>query len=182
MILKFTINYLLELKLEDGRTNIYVNNQLFMHCKYILLNFPIGELKGIAKINSIDEAVEKLDGHLEYSRKNAPNIASDTLFWAHCSNFQAWYEFNYKSCLIHSNLAFPLLKELTKVGDSLAAIVLKEEIAKRFESGFLNVIQFLVYEDYLQYLNTEELNLVLEQSNSTIIDSLINQLEILIYV
>jgi len=176
-MLKFTINDLLELRLEDGKTNIYVNNQLFNHCKYILLNVPIDELKNIPRINSIDKAVEIIDERLEYSSANAPNIASETLFFAHCSNLQAWYESNYNSCLIHSNLAFPLLKELTKAGDYLAIVVLKEEIAQRFESGFLNVIQFLVNEDYLNYLNKEELNLVLDQSLSVIIDSVINQLK-----
>ncbi|KKM64410.1 hypothetical protein LCGC14_1501680 [marine sediment metagenome] len=139
-MLKFIINDLLDLRLEDGKTNIYVNNQLFMHCKYILLNVPIDEMKNIARINSIDEAVDILDGQLEYSHGISNIIASETLFLAHCSNLQAWYEFNYTSCLIHNNLAFPLLKELSKAGDCQALIVLKEEIARRFKSGFLHIL------------------------------------------
>ena len=40
----------------------------------------------------------------------------------------------------HHNLAFPLLKVLTKSGDLQAKKVFREEIAKRFESGYVPVI------------------------------------------
>ena len=66
-MLKYTINKYLNLRFEDGDTNIYVNNQLFMHCKYILLNISTEFRESPSKINSIDEAVEKLDQSFEFS-------------------------------------------------------------------------------------------------------------------
>lgn len=171
-MLKFTINNFLDLRLEEGKTNIYVNNELFMHCKYILLNIPIDE---IDDISSIDEAVEKLDKYYEFSRDYKVEIAPETLFWAHCSNIQAWYENNYNTCLIHTNLAFPLLKELMKAGDFRAAKVFKEEVAKRFEMGNLNVIQFFLDNQYLNCLNKEELEVLLEQTSSNLITNVIHQ-------
>jgi len=176
-MLKYTINKFLDLRLEDGKTNIYVNNQLFMHCKYILLNISTENRESSIKINSIDEVVEKLDQSFEFSREMTVNVTPEVLFWAHCSNLQAWYENNYNSCLIHSNLAFPLLKELNKAGDLKARKVFKEEVAKRFESKNLSVIQFILKNNYLDYLTKEELEIVLECSRVNLGDIAIKQLK-----
>ncbi len=54
-MLKFRINKFLELRFEDGETNIYVNNILVNHCKYILINVQVDCSKDITEINSIDE-------------------------------------------------------------------------------------------------------------------------------
>ena len=134
-MLKFIINGFLDLRLEDGKTNIYINDNLFMHCKYILLNIPIDKFEDLERIDSIDEFVVKIDGHFESFGDIKFKISPKTIFWAHCSNLQVWYEHDYNSCLIHSNLAFPLLKELAKAGDKLAISIFKEEVAKRFESS-----------------------------------------------
>ena len=173
-MLKFTINDFLDLRLEDGKTNIYVNNELFMHCKHILLTVPLDD---IDNFNSIDEVVEKLEKHYEFSREYTVEIAPETRFWVHCSNIQTWYENNYNTCLIHSNLAFPLLNKLKKAGDLLAGKLFKEEVAKRFESGNLNVIQFFLCNHYLDCLNKEELEILLEQSSSNLTKNVANQLK-----
>ena len=55
------------------------------------------------------------------------------------------------------------LKRVTiKAGDPLAKKVFKEEIAQRFESGYPSVVLHLINQDYLKYLNREELNTVLK--------------------
>ncbi len=161
---KFRINNFIDLRFEDGKANIYVNNQLFNHCKYIILNKDNYVGNYIANINSIDDAVEKLNSLLENLGHNPSNINPETIFWAHCSNLQTWYENNYNTNLIHSNLAFPLLKKLTEVGDLKAKRVFKEEIAKRLENSNLNVIKFLLHNNYLDYFNSEELEIVLERT------------------
>lgn len=173
-MLKFTINNFLDLRLEDGKTNIYVNNELFTHCKHILLDVPIED---IDEFSSIDQALEKLDNRYEFSSELKAKISPETLFWAHCSNIQAWYENNYNAHLIHSNLAFPLLRKLMEAGDFLAAKVFKEQVAKRFESGNLNVIRFLLFNQYLNCLNKEELELLLEQTSPNLTKHVISQLE-----
>jgi len=176
-MLKYTINKFLDLRFEDGKTNIYVNNELIRHCKYILLNISSDNSEDLTDINSIDDAVERLDGSFEFSGDKKGKISPEMLFWAHCSNLQAWYENNYNTCLIHSNLAFPLLKELTKAGDLIARKIFKEEVAKRFESNNFSVIQFLLYNGYLNYLNKEELEIVIEQIKVNLSEIIINQLK-----
>lgn len=179
-MLKYTINKFLDLRFEDGKTNIYVKNELFRHCKYILLNISGDNSEYIADINSIDDAVEKFDGSFEFLGDKFENITPEMLFWAHCSNLQAWYENNYNTYLIHSNLAFPLLKELTKAGDLIARKIFKEEVAKRFESNNVSVIQFLLYNGYLNYLNKEEIEVVLEQIRVNFSEIIINKLKQLV--
>ena len=79
-----------------------------------------------------------------------------------------WNEFNYDTRLLHSNLAFPLLRKLTELGDFRAKKVFKEEIAKRVTTGYNPIIQFLTSEGYLEFLNFEELEVAF--GNLKIID------------
>jgi len=133
---EFKINEFITLKLENEETNIYIKDQLFNQCKNLLLNIPAENVSSLNEIKSIDEAAEKLgwteDGQMGITE--GYSITPETEFWAHCSNLQLWVESNYNSNLIHSNLAFPLLKELVEVADPITKRVFKEEIAKKFLS------------------------------------------------
>ncbi|MFX0012812.1 MAG: hypothetical protein ACFE9R_21045 [Candidatus Hermodarchaeota archaeon] len=111
---EFKINQYLTLKLEGNRTNIYVNEELFQQCKFLLLEIPIEKISSFDEIESIDEASEKLDRSLEQPREGSPRIPPETEFWGHCSNMQVWAENDYDTRLLHSNLAFPLLEKLNK--------------------------------------------------------------------
>lgn len=157
-IKEFQINEYLTLKLEwDNKTYIYVKKELVIHCKYLLLNFPMDEDQLLNDINSIDEAERRLDSSLELPETSQDiHIDAETEFWAHCSNLQAWYENCYDTRLLHRNIAFSLLSRLAKAGDQLATIALKEEIAYRLSSGNENVAEFLINEGYIDYLNFEE--------------------------
>jgi len=148
--------------LKKTRTNIYVKCEKFQHCSFLLIDIPIEKTTLIDEITSIDEAEEKLDNSLEEDNENPfeYKIPPETEFWGHCSNIQVWYENNYNTRLLHRNLAFPLLKRLTEVGDPIANRVLKEEIAQRFLSYHLPVIQFLFFNNYLDYFSSEELELL----------------------
>ncbi len=144
------------MKLEGNKTMIYVNGKLFLQCKYLLLNRRSDEIQELI-LNSVDEMEDFLDNSLEPVQLDDPESDHDIVFelspevefWGHCSNIQAWYEFNYDSRLLHRNLAFPLLKKLTKEGDPLAKNVFKNEIAKRIDIGNKNVIKYLIIEHYL---------------------------------
>jgi len=158
-IKQFKVNEYIKLKLENGKTNIYVNNQKFMQCKYLLIEIPIEKTKEFNEVKSIDEASEKLDHSLE-NYQHTLNIPSEVEFWGHSSNIQVWAEYDYDTRLLHSNLAFPLLKKLTEVGDPIARRDFKEEIAKRIEAKEKNVINYLILENYLEYFNDEEKSIV----------------------
>ena len=92
-------------------------------------------------------------------------IPPETEFWGHCSNLQVWFENNYDTRLLHSNLAFPLLKRLTEVGDNQAKNVFNEEIVKRLRSGVFNTFLFLFETEYISYLSKDEKELVFLDSN-----------------
>ena len=162
-MLEFKINKYITLRLEQDHTTIYVNNERFDQCKRILFTNPQNNVKQ-KEIDSIDEAIEVLRPDLPIEhRSNDIFITPEMEFWAHCSNLQAWIENDYDTRLLHSNLAFPLLKRLVKVGDMKAFSVFKEEIARRFLSGFPPVVQFLLNQGYLDYLNEEEIELLLDE-------------------
>ena len=80
-------------------------------------------------------------------------------------NLQVWNENKYDSRILHSNLAFPLLRALVKLGDPLAKKVIKEEIAQRLASGYPSVVKYLINQGYLEYLNEEELDTLLDDRN-----------------
>lgn len=151
---QFEINEFITLKLVDSKTIIYIGGEPFHQCKYLLLNVPITELTSLEDLNSVDEIADNLDKSLETSKSPIP---PEVEFWGHCSNLQVWYENNYNTNLIHSNLAFPMLKKLTEIGDKLAKIVFKQEIIKRLEDGFDPTIWFLEDKGYLDYLTHHEL-------------------------
>lgn len=160
---KFRINKYLRLQLENGKTNIYVVGKLFQQCKSLLLDIPKEKIEEIATISSIDEAAEKLEYDLEGDIDI--KIEPSEEFWAHCSNLQVWAENNYDSRLLHSNLAFPLLKKLSEIGDPKALKVFKEEIIYRFFHGTERVQKYLIEEGYLDLITDEEKYSLIESVN-----------------
>ena len=75
-------------------------------------------------------------------------------------NLQVWAENKYDTKILHSNLAFPLLKALTKAGDPVAKRMFKSEIATRFSSNFEPVKMYLMAEGYLKLFTKEELDVI----------------------
>jgi hypothetical protein len=154
----FKINSFLTLRLEHEKTQIYIKDDLFRQCKFLLLNnIYLDDVNDLLEgFNSVDEEIENLDRSLE-GEEFYQDIDPETEFWAHCSNLQVWVENNYDSKLLHRNLAFPLLKVLAKKGDRLAKIKFKEEIIKRLETGVQSVVNYLFENNYTQYLSDDQL-------------------------
>ncbi len=174
-MIEFKVSDYITLKLENTHTELYVNGVLFMTCKSLLLSIPTSHQLSrhrpnpdLDKIQSIDEASETLG-----SDERQYYIPSKAEFWGHCSNLQVWYEHDYDTRLLHSSLAFPLLKELTDSGDPKAKKIFKEEIAKRVQSGYIPVIEYLDEEGYLDYLNKEELTSTLLDSDSVFFEKVL---------
>ncbi|KKM95024.1 hypothetical protein LCGC14_1192380 [marine sediment metagenome] len=165
----FRINEFIVIKLENNKTIIYINEERFDQCRFLLLNIPINYITPLEEVDSIDEAAEKLDSSLEREGKEFEiDISPEVRFWAHCSNLQVWAENGYDTRILHSNLSFPLLKKLSRVGDSLAKKVFSEEIAKRIERGYFPVIEYLINEGYLDYLNDGEFLTLIESPSFNI--------------
>ncbi|MFW9825538.1 MAG: leucine-rich repeat domain-containing protein [Candidatus Thorarchaeota archaeon] len=145
----FDINDYITLKLEKKKTVIYIGGKRFIQCIGLTLDIEASDTKDY---DSIDEII---DIHNEDPSYNT-SISIGDEFWGHCSNLQAWVEQNYDTRLLHQNLAFPILKRLTELGDPQARKVFKEEIAKRIQSKRAAVILYLQEEGYVNYLSREE--------------------------
>ncbi len=166
---EFKVNDFITLRLQGNDTVIYIAGNRFLQCKFLLLNIPVDEISNFDEIDLIDEFVDNYNPSSELSI----SIPPDVRFWAHCSNLQTWAENNYDPRILHSNLAFPLLKKLTDIGDKQAIKVFKKEIARRIESGHSTVIQFLWNQGFFKYLTEEELHSIEFFNNSelwTILD------------
>ncbi len=169
---EFHANKFITLKFITPFTFIYIAGKRFKQCKRIIIEFKNNSAKIFNDVESIDEAIEdykhffinseayeEKNGELRLKEESSRTrlITPIDEFWAHCSNLQVWVENNYKTNLIHSNLAFSLLKELVKVGDLKAKEVFLEQILKRLSNGYKPVIDYLFEEGYLNSLNSENL-------------------------
>jgi hypothetical protein len=160
---EFRINEQLKLKLIKGKTVIYIDNKPFHQCKYLLLNLTQKDFNKFENIESIDEAFQiynKIDKNHE---SNNALIDPVSEFTGHCSNLQAWYEYDYDLRILHSSLSIPLLKKLALLGDKKAIIRLKESIATRIASKNFNTIIFYLNEEYLALFSNEELEVMFEE-------------------
>jgi len=164
-MLQFKINEFITLKLEDKKTNLYINGELFEQCSYILLNKRADKLEELQAIDSVDELAElsideiaKTPSHIKEDDFEIEilDIPAHVRFLVHCSNLQAWAENNYETRLLHSNLSFPLLKKLTEVGDTKAKQKFKEEIIFRFFNGTKNIQKYLLQEGYMKLITIDE--------------------------
>jgi len=109
-------------------------------------------------LTSIDD-LEQEFLNLKY---NHSELSPEDEFWGHCSNIQAWIENNYDTRLLHHSLAFPLLRELYRLGGIKAKRVFKDKIITRFISGPNQVKLFLLEEGFLCNFSIEERDIINE--------------------
>jgi len=175
---EFVINDYLTLKLEEGNTNIYLKGVLLHLCKFLLLNIPVEhvEEEEFEEIESIDIIADRL-GWTYWNEVRIISPDPETEFWGHCSSLQAWAENGYDTRLLHSKLAFPLLKKLVDAGDPRAQKAFKEEIVKRIASGYPNVVIYLLEGRYLRYLTGAELESALDKTSFPKIISVVENIK-----
>lgn len=163
----YILNDYLKLKYEGGKTNIYINDEYFRMCTYLLLNIPEDDVRDYDEIVSIDEAEEVLGHQLHgvfnpKTKSQKFDIDAKEEFRGHCSNLQAWVENDYNTQILHRTLAFPILKELVRVGDPKAIRAFKDELAYRLEANELTVGVYLIEKGYLKGLKDDELEIIIE--------------------
>jgi len=177
---EYTISDFLTLKLEDGKTNIYIKGKKFLQCKRLMINILKQDNPTYDEIDSIDEAADTfklslwrntiVEGPMaKLSHVQNETITPEQEFWGHCSNLKAWYENDYDTRLLHSNLAFPLLRALVEAGDKSARKILKTEILERLESGHPNVFRSVLSAGLLKYFTEEERKQLLQLNFSYLI-------------
>lgn len=124
----------------------------------MLLNIPVAEVEYFDDIESIDDVAKRL-GWEDEGQMGVDDmdyyISPEQEFIVHCSNIQVWVENCYDTRLLHYSLSLNLLRELSEY-DPCAKSILKEEIAKRLESGCESVINY-IHEEFLhEYLTHDE--------------------------
>lgn len=148
------------LKLEGKKTVLYIKDKPFRQCMRLLVNIPREEIQDLDKIESIDDLSE-LYKNTDYYKPT--DITAEDEFKGHHSNLQVWIEHDYDTRLLHSNLAFPLLKELAEQGVTKAKTWFKEEVSKRILSGNSNIIIYFIEQNYLSDFTEEELDILFEE-------------------
>jgi len=163
----FKLTKLLTLKLEPSyistsntpkeyKTIIYVAGEKFNQCKFLLLNLEHG--KEYEEIESIDDAAKYLSKDMEGNGAESVGLTPEEEFQGHASNLQAWVENDYNPCILHSNLSFPLLRELIKHKDKKARIAFVEEITYRILNNPFKAYKIL--KNDFKYFTYEELKVV----------------------
>ncbi|MFW9969075.1 MAG: leucine-rich repeat domain-containing protein [Candidatus Odinarchaeota archaeon] len=175
---EFRINKFITLKLENGATVIYVNNEEFMQCKALLINIPVEDRFITEDLNSIDDAAEVLIWSDNNETVMEYKLSPELEFWGHCSNIQTWVEHDYDTKLMHSNLAFPLLKKLADAGDPKAKKNFKLEILRRFIEGSKITKEFLDENGYLDYLTEQDVRSALPVEEVITLETLEEALKI----
>jgi len=161
---EYKINDSIKLRLEDGKTIIYVNGKRFLSCKLVLLNITKDAIDKFDNLGSIDEVINRSMPEEEMIKKASEAIITpEEEFWGHCSNLQAWFENDYDMCLIDSRLGFPLLMRLKKAGDNKASRAFKEEYIKRIKSGWIPAIVNLWREYYLKEFTQDERQILINE-------------------
>lgn len=92
---EYQINKYITLRLERNNTVIYVNNERFDVCHFLLVNIPTKIVGSYDTIESIDEVADRLgwtddgqefdDDYLQDAEEHY--IDSETEFFGHCSSY-----------------------------------------------------------------------------------------------
>ena len=152
------INGFITLKLEHEGTHIYVNDERYTSCKFLLINLDSEMMQKYEHSPSMDQITDHYKK--EYGEGTPIKITSQEEFWGHCSNFQAWVENDYNCDIMDSRLAFPILKKIANY-DPKAMMIFKEEIINKLKSLYLNTIFYLLKENFLDVFSKEELKIII---------------------
>ncbi|MFX0083196.1 MAG: hypothetical protein ACFE94_15740 [Candidatus Hodarchaeota archaeon] len=100
-------------------------------------------------LKTLNQGINELIDRYEYNQKI---YSMKTIFRRLISNLIIWSENNYNTQLIDHKIAFPLLKELRKVGETKFQIILQQEILKTYATSPFQVKEFLKCEGYLDFI------------------------------
>ncbi len=179
-IKEFRVNEFLSLRFEWNQTIIYVKGEPFKQCKSLLFHISIDKLNYFDGIESIDDAEMNYQRIYDetYQVRGIGKLPPKEEFWGHCSNLQVWHEHDYDTRLLHSSLAFPLLRRLAEVGDSKAKAIFFEEIVNRYKNGNEYTREYLGEEGYLNLLPIDmRFHAILEEEDFTALYDLWEELQ-----
>ncbi len=146
------ISDLIDLVWENDKPRIYVDGKPFLYCAFLVASIDTSKA---SEIRSVDEIAEIPGSHsLEGLGAENQGITPDEQMWGFASSLQGWVESGYNTRAIHSNLAFPLLKELAKAGDAKAKRELQWGLVERLKEG-VETTALVILETASEYLDAE---------------------------
>ena len=138
------MNEFISLKLSSSSTWIYVNDELFSACKYLLISIPVDSMEDWDHYDSMDEIIaattrtrNKIRDEVE---PKAERLTPEQAFHGHCSNLQAWAENGYDYRLLDTKLSIPIIIGIMKG-------LLKDREKEKFRRFFHKVINSI--DDYV---------------------------------
>ena len=151
----YKINEYTSLKLENGNINMYVENEFFRKCNFISLHLP---KKHFDTSNILEKKVKQSNQSILACEINL-SLSQEEEFHEYCNRFRAWSEHKYDSRILPLYFVFPLMRKLVELKDSRARNTFKEEIVKKIVIGSNYDLYFLIFNNYLSFLNPEETEL-----------------------
>lgn len=150
---RLAVGSLIELVYNPGTkvVEIYVDGHQSLMCAALVASIDDLARRG-KDITSIEEMAD-LPGVKLVECADAADLfgTPEAELAAHASNIQAWIEHDYDTHLLHCNIAFPLLVDLTRAGDDKARRVLEATIDERMRDGSSTTRKAiaLMFMDYL---------------------------------
>jgi hypothetical protein len=123
----------------EGRIIVYIKNNPLITIPSTL--FP-----------SFEHFFQNSKMPLNLKEKPQGKSLSNVLYQKLLQNLIIWSENNYDTKFIDYKIAFPLLKELRKVGDTKFQIIFQQEILKEYATSGAQVKEFLKNNGYLKLI------------------------------
>lgn len=134
---RLAVSPLIELAYNPGKkvVEVYVDGHRSLMCAALVASIDDLARKG-KDITSIEEMADLPGVKLVECAAAADLFGTpEAELAAHASNIQTWIEHDYDTHLLHCNISFPLLVDLTRAGDDKARRVLEATIDERMRDG-----------------------------------------------
>ena len=153
---------------------VAVDGRRVVYCAFLVASIVPSSVASDA-VTSIDALAITREARRLEGMEAEECISPEEQVRAHASNLQAWVEHDYDTHLLHSSIAFTLLKALTDVGDDKARRVLEGSIDERLHDGTSATriaIADLACRHYSEtgvlYLSQEQIDTLLADPDTTV--------------
>ncbi|MHA2391060.1 MAG: hypothetical protein ACXAEX_03750 [Promethearchaeota archaeon] len=101
---------------------------------------------------SFEQAIQELNSNLDDDEDPNDNELSGILYQKLVLILNSWILSGYDTQFLHYKIAFPLLKELRKIGETKFQIIFQQEILKSYATRSTQIKDYLEYEGYLKLI------------------------------
>lgn len=163
----YKINDYISLRLKNNFVCIYVGKKEILKYTRIFFQKVFRANEIFKDFNVRDQAINEKISNLKvcvYDQNKFKNRTPSQLFGIflnECKIIKEWINNDYYSEFLRINDSFQLLRALYEKGEPKAKRIFKERIVENFLRGEKNVIEFLVRDKYLSYLEKDEFDFLI---------------------